>query len=78
MENSKKILSFEQFINKDVTSVNEARNDEERELILDELLNDVKSDHLKVVIIKFTTPLKEVRMSINLANETKYQNFLYT
>ena len=52
--------------------------DEERELILDELLNDVKSDHLKVVIIKFTTPLKEVRMSINLANETKYQNFLYT
>lgn len=33
MENSKKILSFEQFINKDVTSVNEARNDEERELI---------------------------------------------
>ena len=51
--------------------------DEERELILDELLNDVKSDHLKVVIIKFTTPLKEVRMAIDLSSEQKYQDFLY-
>ena len=52
--------------------------DDERELILDELLNGVKTDYLKVVIIKFTTPLKDVRMAVNLANESKYENFLYS
>lgn len=52
--------------------------DEERELILDELLYGIKTDHLKVIIIKFTTPLKDVRMAIDLANENKYQTFLYS
>jgi hypothetical protein len=52
--------------------------DDERELILDELLNGVKTDYLKVVIIKFTTPLKDIRMAIDLGNEAKYQDFLYS
>jgi hypothetical protein len=51
--------------------------DEERDILLDELLNDVISEQLSKVTISFTSPLKEVTMEIDLKNEEKYQNFLY-
>ena len=51
--------------------------DEERDILLEELLNGVETDYLKVVIVKFTTPLKDVKMAIDLSDENKYQNFLY-
>lgn len=52
--------------------------EDERDLILEELLYDVEVDFLKSVVIVFTTPLKEVLMEINLTDEKKYENFLYS
>ena len=50
---------------------------EEREMILDELLNGVKSDYLSKINVTFTTPLKTVTMEIDLNDEKKYEQFLY-
>lgn len=51
----------------------------ERDLILDELLYGIETTHLKVVNIIFTTPLKkECAMQIDLSAEEKYTNFLYS
>lgn len=51
--------------------------EEERDLMLDKILNDIESDYQTTVIVKFTTPLKEITMDIDLKDEEKYQNFLY-
>ena len=50
--------------------------EDERDLILEELLNNTKSNFLNISI-KFTTPLKEVEMLIDLTDEKKYEFFLY-
>ena len=52
--------------------------EDERDLVLEEILNDVESDYLSTVTVTFTTPLKEMTMEIDLKDESKYQNFLYT
>ena len=52
--------------------------EDERDLILEELLYDVEVDFLKSVVIVFTTPLKEVLMEIDLTDEKKYEKFLYS
>lgn len=52
--------------------------EEQRDIILEELLNDVESDYMKSVTVTFTTPLKETTMTIDLSDEDKYQNFLYS
>jgi hypothetical protein len=52
--------------------------EDERDLILEELLYDVEVDFLKSVVIVFTTPLKEVLMEIDLTDEKKYEHFLYS
>jgi hypothetical protein len=51
--------------------------DEEREILLNELLEGLESDFLSIVTVTFTTPLKDVTMEIDLKEEGKYQNFLY-
>jgi hypothetical protein len=51
--------------------------EEEREILLEELLNGVESDYLSTVTVTFTTPLKETTIEVDLRNEEKYQNFLY-
>ena len=51
--------------------------EDERELILDEILNGIESDYLTKVTVTFTTPLKQITMEIDLSDEEKYQNFLY-
>jgi hypothetical protein len=51
--------------------------EDEREIALEEILNNVESDYLSIVTVTFTTPLKEVTMEIDLKDESKYQNFLY-
>lgn len=51
--------------------------EEERELILNELLYGIENDYMSKVTVTFTTPLKEVTMEIDLKDEEKYQNFLY-
>jgi hypothetical protein len=51
--------------------------DEEREIVLKEILEGVESDYLTTVTVTFTTPLKETTIEVDLRNEEKYQNFLY-
>jgi hypothetical protein len=50
---------------------------EEREIILAELLDGLKSDYLTKINVTFTTPLKTVTMEIDLNDEKKYEQFLY-
>jgi hypothetical protein len=51
--------------------------EEEREILLNELLEGVESDWLSTVTVTFTTPLKEITLEVNLKDEEKYQKFLY-
>ena len=55
----------------------ELSKEDERDLILEELLNNKKTNFLKIIFIKFKTPLKDVDMTIDLTNEEKYEKFLY-
>ena len=50
---------------------------EEREILLNEILEGVESDYLTTVTVTFTTPLKETTIEVDLRDEDKYQNFLY-
>lgn len=50
--------------------------DVQRDIILDEILNDIQSE--LAVTVTFTTPLKETTMLIDLRDEDKYQQFLYS
>ena len=53
--------------------------EDERDLILEELLNDKKVDFLKSVSVIFTTPLKQdCMMEIDLTDEKKYEQYLYS
>lgn len=56
----------------------ELDKEEQRDIILEELLNNVENDYMKSVTVTFTTPLKETTMIIDLSDEDKYQNFLYS
>jgi hypothetical protein len=51
--------------------------EDEREILLEEILNGVESDYLSFVTVTFTTPLKETTIEIDLKDEEKYQSFLY-
>ena len=50
---------------------------DERQIILSELLDGIKSDYMSKVNVSFTTPLKVVNMEIDLNDEKKYEQFLY-
>jgi len=52
--------------------------EDEREILLEELLNGVESDYLSTVTVTFTTPLKETTMMIDLSDEGKYSHYLYS
>jgi hypothetical protein len=51
--------------------------EEEREILLEELLNGVETDYLSFVLVTFDTPLKQTVMEINLKEEAKYEKFIY-
>jgi hypothetical protein len=51
--------------------------DDEREILLNELLEGIESDYLSTITITFTTPLKETTMEIDLKDEKKYEEYLY-
>ena len=51
--------------------------EDERDLIIDEILNGIESDYLSTVTVTFTTPLKETTMLIDLSDERKYEEYLY-
>ena len=52
--------------------------EDEREILLEEILNGVESDYLSIVTVTFSTPLKEVTMNIDLSDEEKYSHYLYS
>jgi len=52
--------------------------EEERELLLDELLDGVESDYMSYVIVRFTTPLKHTVLEVCLKDEARYEKFLYS
>jgi hypothetical protein len=52
--------------------------EDEREILLEEILNGVESDYLSTVTVTFTTPLKEITMNIDLSDEKKYEQYLYS
>jgi hypothetical protein len=62
-----------------LTNSENLSKEDERDLILEELLNDKKIDFLKYVSVVFTTPLKQdCIMEIDLTDEKKYEHFLYS
>lgn len=52
--------------------------DDERELILNELLDGIESDYLSTVTVSFKTPLKDVIIVVDLKNEPIYEKFIYS
>lgn len=66
-------------INLSIITNNENISKEDgRDLILEELLNGIESDYLSIVTVTFSTPLKEVKMNIDLSDEEKYSHYLYS
>ena len=51
---------------------------EERDIVLENILNDKNNNFLPIITIKFTSPLKETIMIIDLNDEDKYKKFLYS
>ncbi len=51
--------------------------EDERDILLQELLYGIETDYLSIVTVTFTTPLKETTMSIDLKDESKYEEYLY-
>lgn len=49
-----------------------------RDLLLDEILEDKKTEHIYHVAVSFTTPLRDMLMDIDLSDEAKYEKFLYS
>ena len=52
--------------------------EDEREILLGQLLDGIDTDYLSFVLVTFTTPLKQTTMEINLKDESKYERFLYS
>jgi len=52
--------------------------DDERDLILDQILEGVETDYLSKVTVTFNTPLKDVTLEVDLSDETKYEKFIYS
>ena len=64
-----RVETYEEWIDKDIT----------RDLLLDELLDGKETpDELWSVGVRFTTPLKETLMEINLRDEARYEKYLYS
>lgn len=64
-------------INLDVVIERRYNLEDERDLILEGLLNGIETNVLPIVTITFTSPLKETTMIIDLSDESKYEQFLY-
>ena len=51
---------------------------DERDIVIENILNDKNEKFLPIITIKFTSPLKETIMIIDLSDENKYSSFLYS
>ena len=52
--------------------------EDQRELVIENILNDEEFDHMNLVVAQFKTALKEVNIQIDLNQEEKYENYLYS
>lgn len=52
--------------------------EDQRELVIENLLNDEEFDHMNLVVATFKTALKEVNIQIDLNKEEKYEHYLYS
>ena len=52
--------------------------EDERDIILDEILNNIESDYLSKVVVTFTTPIKETTIEVDLSDDNKYESFIYS
>lgn len=64
-------------INLQIDTGKRLEKEQERDLLLDELLNGIETDYLSYVLVTFDTPLKKTTMEINLKDEAKYEKFIY-
>ena len=51
--------------------------EEERDIVLQNILDNVESDYMMIVQVSFTTPKKDVTLEIDLSDESKYLKYLY-
>lgn len=51
--------------------------EDEREILLRELLDGIESDYLTTVVVTFITPHKETTILVDLKHEERYEKFLY-
>jgi len=66
-------------INLSIMTSNENISKEDgREILLEELLYGIESDYLSTVAVTFTTPLKETTILIDLSDEKRYEEYLYS
>lgn len=52
--------------------------EDQRELVIENILNDEDFDHMNLVVVQFKTALKEVNMQVDLNKEEKYEHYLYS
>jgi flagellar assembly factor FliW len=52
--------------------------EDERDVLIDVLLNDSKIDYLNIVTVNFDTPIRNVTLKINLNDEIYYEKLLYS
>lgn len=50
--------------------------DDERELMLSQILDNVESDYMTMVKVTFTTPKKEVTIDVDISDEERYEKYL--
>ena len=52
--------------------------EDQRELVIENILNDEDFDHMNLIVAQFKTALKEVNMQVDLNKEEKYEHYLYS
>lgn len=51
--------------------------EEERDITLQQILDNIESDYMMIIQVTFTTPKKDMILEIDLSDEEKYEKYLY-
>jgi hypothetical protein len=65
-------------INLEIDTGERFTKEEEREIFITHILEDIEIDYLNNVIVSFRTPIKKTTININLKQEEKYMNYIYS
>jgi len=52
--------------------------EDQRELVIENILNNDDFDHMNLIVAQFKTSLKDVTIQIDLNKESKYEDYLYS